>query len=496
MMFGDVDQDSIQFQSTWKAEVKTADKCIATKPRRRRNYATQTKAMVTIGTQTEDRQPEGKIPDTLPTDEKLEDFLRRVGQMMESELKSVSGSKAFDDYRVVWNEERDTITKLHTLINVNNMQPSSRKAAKACSGVAWSCNGSILAASYGERRHVGWCEHESTVACWSIMSRRLNSTRPDIHLSVPCCVGCLAFHPSKPTILAAGLFTGEIRVWDIGGDDTEENEGEMLQATSSVDDLFHREPITSIKWVPDARGRHMLASTGGDGLVLFWRMEDKLKYPVAGSSIPPTSQYHGHGDQRNKFKVLGVTALSFSNLDYVNYIVATECGGILRCERKLRSSRQQAYKENAISWSDDVHQLLRVLPPQSRYEVKSCMRKYATKTGVKKVDLGELYASRPEPIHLFPPAPKQAFEKHMGPVYGLSASPFHRNLFLTCSTDASLRLYNILRHPRPIILMEPAPAHLYDVQWSTVRPLVFAVADATGKIHIYDLGVESLEPVL
>ena len=36
-------------------------------------------------------------------------------------------------------------------------------------------------------------------------------------------------------------------------------------------------------------------------------------------------------------------------------------------------------------------------------------------------------------------------QAHAGPVYAISCSPFHRNLFLTCSTDGSVRLYNLLQ---------------------------------------------------
>ena len=37
-----------------------------------------------------------------------------------------------------------------------------------------------------------------------------------------------------------------------------------------------------------------------------------------------------------------------------------------------------------------------------------------------------------------------AFRPHQGPVYGVSCSPFHRNIFLTASTDTSAHLYSLL----------------------------------------------------
>ena len=39
---------------------------------------------------------------------------------------------------------------------------------------------------------------------------------------------------------------------------------------------------------------------------------------------------------------------------------------------------------------------------------------------------------------------KFAFRPHHGPVYSVSCSPFHRNLFLSCGTDTTTRLYSLL----------------------------------------------------
>ena len=45
--------------------------------------------------------------------------------------------------------------------------------------------------------------------------------------------------------------------------------------------------------------------------------------------------------------------------------------------------------------------------------------------------------------HLISPI-QLVFSPHHGPVYGISASPFHRNLFLSCGTDGNVRLYSLL----------------------------------------------------
>lgn len=55
---------------------------------------------------------------------------------------------------------------------------------------------------------------------------------------------CLAFHPSKPNILAAGCFSGEILLFDISGQD-----GAIELGKSQVDEYFHRESVTQLCWI-------------------------------------------------------------------------------------------------------------------------------------------------------------------------------------------------------------------------------------------------------
>ena len=45
-------------------------------------------------------------------------------------------------------------------------------------------------------------------------------------------------------------------------------------------------------------------------------------------------------------------------------------------------------------------------------------------------------------------------DSHIGPISGISTSPFHRNLFLTGGNDGRLKLYNIL-NAHPLKVFEP-----------------------------------------
>jgi WD repeat-containing protein 34 len=411
---------------------------------------------------------DAKVPSTVSTEHKgLCAFIKSVGPIMEAELALTLSSSAFDDYDVVWEDERDQIHKLQSL---TNEKKKGAGFATSCSKVAWNCTGSLIAACYGERTHVGWCDHKSTIAAWNIMSRRLNQAKPEIEIELSACASALAFHPKHPTMLAVGLFSGEIRVLDVN------NTEEPLVANSSIDDYFHREPIAQLAWTRGIRGEYTLVSISGDGKVLFWKMSNKLAHPVAGASIKPTSQYHGHGERRNQYKIMGGTAMSFSSLDFTNYVIGTEGGGVLKCQRPRPVQITKNRKVGNYIWSPAAFQHLQGLPQQPRFEIKNIMEKYATKHGIKKVDLASIFAARPDPSKVFPQASRQvslltccrilnlthlfvvwyfgkSFDKHSGPVYSIHPSPFHRNLFLTCSTDGTLRLYNMLKVPH--LLSEP-----------------------------------------
>ncbi|GFR49870.1 hypothetical protein Agub_g11972, partial [Astrephomene gubernaculifera] len=91
-----------------------------------------------------------------------------------------------------------------------------------------------------------------------------------------------------------------------------------------------------------------------------------------------------------------------------------------------------------------------------------------------------------EKVELRTPVREAGYSPHAGAVFGLDCSPFQRELFLSCSTDGSVRLYSSLRMA-PLLQLEPTAAYLFAVAWSPVRPLVFAAAAADGCVFLFDL---------
>ena len=61
-----------------------------------------------------------------------------------------------------------------------------------------------------------------------------------------------------------------------------------------------------------------------------------------------------------------------------------------------------------------------------------------------------------------------------------------------------LNLFNLPHcwQAHPIVTLEPNAGYLYSASWSPVRPLVIAIATASGKLFLYDLKQKRSAPVL
>ena len=102
------------------------------------------------------------------------------------------------------------------------------------------------------------------------------NNQADAVIEVPCCVMCTAVHPENATLIVGGLFNGELRVWDTALLESSDQEQEALLMSSTIDDFYHREPITQVAWVRDIRERsYNIVSVSGDGKVLFFDVNSR-----------------------------------------------------------------------------------------------------------------------------------------------------------------------------------------------------------------------------
>jgi WD40 repeat protein len=264
----------------------------------------------------------------------------------------------------------------------------------------------------------------------------------------------LLFHPARPSLLVGGSFNGEIFLWDISKKD------DSLISSSTMDEYFHRESITQMIWVEQQNSlpintlnsQYNLISLSTDGKMLFWNMkyEEKgdgslLNYPIKGYSLL----------RKKEGFISNVGGLCFSHSceDKDTFIIGTEAGSILRAvvanisfekkqkvlfEQKSEIAKNLKWKEESLPVMVNLNQ--KVIP-----EIKMFVEEYAKNNGIQEILPKHIFASKPDLRKIYPNPVTSAFEPHMGPVYSVHFSPFHRNVFISSSLDGSVRLYDLLQ---------------------------------------------------
>lgn len=263
----------------------------------------------------------------------------------------------------------------------------------------------------------------------------------------------LLFHPVRPSLLMGGSFNGEIFLWDISKKD------DNLVASSSMDEYFHREAITQMIWIEQQNAlpsnslktQYNLISLSTDGKMLFWNMkfEDKsenlLSFPIKGYSIL----------RKKDGFVSNVGGLCFSNSceDKNTFIIGTEAGSILRVlvsnisldkKQKVLFEQKSEVSKN-LKWKEDTLPIMVNLNQKVIPEIKLFVEEYAKNKGIIEILPKHIFASKPDIRKIYTNPVSSIFEPHMGPVYSVNFSPFHRNLFISCSLDGSVRLYDLLQ---------------------------------------------------
>ncbi|XP_067826053.1 WD repeat-containing protein 34 [Heptranchias perlo] len=439
-MFTDEVREAVLVESRWRKAPELCDAVCQTAEVRRAEASVQIRRSAEISTQTEppDRGDQPAIDrSTEPAVDspRLVRFLQRVEQMVIKELNKNIKSHAFDGFEVNWIDQPQTVSCLHTL-----HYPEAKERQLHVTGVSWNVTGSVIACAYGRLEDGDWSSEKSYVCTWNLDRRGLNPKRPNTVIDVSSAVMCLAFHPVEPSLIAGGLYNGEVLIWNSSKTD------DPLIARSGMSEDTHHEPVYQVQWIqsPSRSNRLHVLSASTDGKILIWQMDGRGQL-VLQDGFALIVQQMPRNVRLNKARgdtLFGVTALSFSHLDKTVFVAGVEGGYVLKCSTEV---------------------LTRAALSSGSVPLK---------------------------------APAQfTFSPHCGPVHAVDCSPFHRNLFLTAGTDGHVHLYSMLQ-AEPILSLQLAQTYLFSVCWSSVRPLVFAAATGEGTVLIFDLGQSCLCPAV
>nr|XP_060613191.1 cytoplasmic dynein 2 intermediate chain 2 isoform X2 [Anolis sagrei ordinatus] len=441
-MFGDSASSGIDVESAWRRNqgARCHERSTQTGVISTAEADTQSHCCQDAGVQTDAGDDQPQLPglsSSGPVDyTSLRSFLQRVEEVVIRELDKNWKSHAFDGFEVNWTDQNETVICLHSL-----SYPEAQERKLQVTSVSWNSTGAVIACSYGRLDDGDWSAEKSYVCTWNLDRRALNPRRPDLVVETPSAVMCLAFHPRQPSLIAGGLFNGEVLVWDTG-----RVEDPLLWRTGMTDDT-HTDPVYQVAWLQDSKHSHTfrVLSVSTDGKILVWQ-EDREGFlkPTDGfafvlQQIPRSTKLKKtRGDA-----AVGITSLSFSHFEPSVFVVGTEGGSLLKCS-----------------------------------------------TATEAVALLQKGSSVP----LRAPA-QFAFSPHGGPVYCVSCSPFHRNLFLSAGTAGHVHLHSMLQ-AQPLVSLQLSKKYIFSVKWSPVRPLVFAAASGEGELQLFDFGKSSQRPSL
>jgi len=82
---------------------------------------------------------------------------------------------------------------------------------------------------------------------------------------------------------------------------------------------------------------------------------------------------------------------------------------------------------------------------------------------------------------------------HTEPVYKVKYCPYHPGIFLSASADWTLKLW-AMESTKCLMSIQPGNTPCMDVCWSPAKPTVFGATTSEGKLLIYDLAQNQMEP--
>ncbi|NXS62969.1 DNAI2 protein, partial [Brachypteracias leptosomus] len=242
-----------------------------------------------------------------------------------------------------------------------------------------------------------------------------NYNKPEFILKPSSPLVSLEYSPKDSHVLLGGCYNGQMVYWDT-------RKGGLPVEVSPVE-VSHRDPVYGAIWLQSKTGTECF-SASTDGQVLWWDIR-KLSEPTETLVLDITRK----GLLEN---ALGAISLEFEPTMPTKFMVGTEQGIVISCNRKAKT------------------------PPEK-----------ITST----------------------------YSGHHGPIYALARNPFYPKVFLTVG-DWTARIWSEETKESSIMSTKYHLSYLTDGCWSTVRPSVFFTTRSDGTLDVWDFLFKQKDPSL
>ncbi|KAI1886582.1 hypothetical protein AGOR_G00197290 [Albula goreensis] len=242
-----------------------------------------------------------------------------------------------------------------------------------------------------------------------------NPNKPELTVKPVSPLVCLEYNPKDSHVLVGGCYNGQIAYWDT-------RKGSQPVEMSTIEHS-HRDPVYKVIWLQSKTGTDVF-SASTDGQVLWWDIR-KLSEPTERLVLDPSRK-------GNLDNALGAISLEFETTMPTKFMVGTEQGLVVSCNRKA-------------------------------------------KTPAEKIVC--------------------TYSGHHGPIYALQRNPFFPKNFLTVA-DWTARIWSEDIKESSIMWTKYHMAYLTDGCWSPVRPSVFFTVKMDGTLDVWDFLFKQNDPTL
>ncbi|CAF90369.1 unnamed protein product, partial [Tetraodon nigroviridis] len=391
----------------------------------------------------------------------LKDFLGRVEDTLVRQLLRNSRSHAFDGFQVNWSDPSHLVSLRHCL-----QHPAGVQRSLQVTKVSWSCTGAVLACAYGRIDDGDWSTEAAHVCTWNLLSPKLQPGRAEAVIDVPAAVSALSCHPTHAALLAGGLYSGRVVVWDTGRTD------EPVLAQTGISAEGHREPVCEVVWVPQQKSAELgLLSACSQGKVLLWRRDAEQRALVLSAAFTLDPQQIPRSLKAQGCGSVGLTSLALSSWDWDTVLVGSEGGLLLRCS--LPTGPPWAAPPRA-SVTPPRRALL--LQPQQRADL--------------------LHPPLPVPLQSAPLLSLKVCDSY---VFQVQWSPSRPLVFAAATAEGLVQVFDLgRRSPRPVATLEGGGAAGGGVAatclaFNTQNAQLLAVGRANGSVDVWHLSTDLTE---
>jgi len=300
-------------------------------------------------------------------------------------------------------------------------------------------------------------------------------------------VNSLQYNPWNPLLLAAGYGNAD-------NGSVEKNKNGLLvlwtvkNPSVPLGQLVTDSPILSLKFSKSSP--HLLATGNQDGFLKIYDIRKKLKTPIISSSdLEDIKHFEG-----------------ILELDWVSRGQSKEDAS----ESIVTISSDGKLLEWSIKKTLDVTELKQITQTSkigiNSKDAASLNTQNFRYSGGFSFDFNKkdpniyLISTEDGAIHKCSKSYKEqyieSYLSHSGPVYKVRNNPFHPEVFISCSADWSVRVWNS-KYESPLFVLKSLDLfdEVLDVKWNPFCSTSFASACKDGRVEIWDLAIKNLDPI-